>query len=101
MSQVLYKAVFPKPGISDAANKDTKTAYTAVIAAYLKESDVVDRINLQATMGLDGDTSKDSVSAIQKSATLCFFCNSGEKEINPHYLESSITVIDRVIDVIE
>ena len=87
----VYTAVFP--GIADPV-KDTKTAYLAVIATYLKENDAVDRINLQAAVGLDGDTSKESVSAIRKQAMLRFFDNSGEEDIASHYLEYSDAPID-------
>ena len=47
-------------------------------------------------MGLDGDTSKESVVAIQKQAMLSsFFDNSGEKDIDSHYyVEYSDAPID-------
>jgi hypothetical protein len=87
----VYKGVFP--GIADAV-KDTKGALLDVIGAYLKEKDAADRINLQATVGLDGATN-DSDAARRKDAMLGLFTNpDAHQEVSQHYLEYSGVVLD-------
>ena len=58
----------------------------------------MDLINLQAAVGLDGDTSNQSVSAMRKTAMLRFFANLGEGEVNSHHLEYSNTVVNVIIE---
>ena len=86
----VYKEVFPQ--ISEAA-KDTKGAYIAVIAEFLKQDGAADRINLQAAMGIENDAGGSA--AAQRTEVACsFFANSGETEVNRHYLEYCSFVVD-------
>lgn len=80
------------PQISEAA-KDTKTAYMEVIKEFLKQDGVADRINLQAAVGLENDAGG-SAAAERREVTRSFFANSGETEVNRHYLEYCDFVID-------
>ena len=86
----VYKEVFPQ--ISEAA-KDTKGAYIAVIAEFLKQDGAADRINLQAAMGIENDAGG-SAAAQRTEVARSFFANSGETEVNRHYLEYCSFVVD-------
>ena len=88
----VYKDVFPGIG---TAEKDTKTAIMGVIKNFLKKKDAATKINLQAAIGLERKGVA-SESAQKKQARLQFFSNSGEMEINPHYLKYSNVVSDNL-----
>ena len=91
----VYKAVFPGIG---TVEKDTKAAYIDAIKKFLKSDGAIDRINLQAAVGIDRDE-PGSASAKRKEARDQFFSSSGASEIEEKYLKLPTVAVDDDDDV--